>query len=335
MPPSALLPRLALATGLALGLAACGGGADSGGTTLPTGGRDALPSTQADLDTQNALAVGQHLAKALRGDATGGVTGPAAAARSHALASRQAGKRGLVSPLLLARQALFSAGPKLPTTRKQVSTASITQLSCPGGGNMTVTVDDQDGSGLISSGDTITTQFSNCAIAVGEPAMNGSFELSLVQVQLNLLGQPVSLEANARYTDFRIPGEGSINGGVKLWLVVEDAQERFRVSYQDARLVLPDGSSQTLAYDLYGQQSDTSLSLELSGALSVGTQRYAVRSVAPFSAGADGVMRSGTSQMRDAAGDVLQLQAQSTGRYDLSLSSASGQALWSSLGLGW
>lgn len=325
---------------LLLGLAACGGGGGDepgpvGSVTLPSGARAGAATSGADLSSSNALQVGTSLAKALRGDATGGVTGPGAAARAKALSVRQSGARGLPSPLLLARQALYSAGPKLPTQRAQASTATISSLPCPYGGRMTVTVDDMDGSGVLSTGDSVLTNFSACVTGPGEPALNGRFDLTLAAVTVSPTGSALNLDATATFTDFSVQGEGTLNGSVRIWLVTEGLQERFRMSYQNARLTLPSGEVQQLQYDLYGSQTDAQLNLELSGAIGMGNQLYAASSTAAFMAGPDGVMRSGTSQLRDAAGDVLQLQAQTSGRYDLTLTNANGQFLWSSLGLGW
>ena len=319
-------------------LSACGGGEDigaAGSVTIPSGARAGSSTIGADLNSSNALQVGASLAKALRGDATGGVTGPAAAARAKALSTRQSGARGLPSPLLLARQALYSAGPKLPTQRAQASTATISSLPCPYGGRMTVTVDDMDGNGTLSSGDSVLTNFSACVTGPGEPSLNGRFDLTMNAVTVSPTGTALNLDATATFSDFSVQGEGTLNGTVRIWLVTEGQQERFRMSYQSARLTLPSGEVQQLQYDLYGSQTDAQLNLELSGAIGAGGQLFAATSTAAFMAGPDGVMRSGTSQLRDAAGDVLQLQAQTSGRYDLTLTSASGQMVWSSLGLGW
>ncbi|WP_396269995.1 hypothetical protein [Ideonella sp.] len=328
-----------LTASLLLGLAACGGGGDeigpAGSVTLPSGARGGSATAGADLNSSNVLQVGARLAKALRGDATGGVTGPAAAARAKALSARQSGARGLPSPLLLARQALYSAGPKLPTQRAQASTATISSLPCPYGGRMTVTVDDMDGNGTLSSGDSVLTNFSACVTGPGEPSLNGRFDLTMSAVTVSPIGTALNLDATATFSDFSVQGEGTLNGTVRIWLVTEGQQERFRMSYQNARLTLPSGEVQQMQYDLYGSQTDAQLNLELSGAIGLGGQLFAASSTAVFMAGPDGVMRSGSSQLRDAAGDVLQLQAQTSGRYDLTLTSASGQSLWSSLGLGW
>lgn len=328
-----------LSANLLLGLAACGGGGDDIGPTgtvsIPSGARAGAATSGADLSSSNAMQIGVSLAKALRGDATGGVTGPAAAARAKALSARQSGARGLPSPLLLARQALYSAGPKLPTQRAQASTATISSLPCPSGGRMTVTTDDMDGNGVLSSGDAVLTNFSACVTGPGEPALNGRFDLTLGAVTVSPTGSAVNLDASATFTDFAVQGEGTLNGTVHIWLLTEGLQERFRMSYQNARLTLPSGEVQQMQYDLYGTQSEVQMNLELSGAIGMGGQLFAATSTAAFMAGPDGVMRSGTSQLRDAAGDVLQLQAQTSGRYDLTLSNANGQFLWSSLGMGW
>ncbi|TDM09716.1 MAG: hypothetical protein C4K60_10960 [Ideonella sp. MAG2] len=329
-----------IAASLLLALSACGGGGSdtsspTGSVSIPTGARAGTANSAADLSSNNALQVGTHLAKALRGDATGGVTGPAAAARAKALAVQTQGARGLPSPLLLARQAVYSAGPKLPTQRAQASTATISSLPCPNGGRMTVTVDDMDGNGTLSSGDSILTNFSACVTGPGEPSLDGRFDLSLAAVTVSSAGDALNLDATGTFTDFSVAGEGTLNGSVRIWIVTEGLQERFRMSYQNARLTLPSGEVQQLQYDLYGSLSDLQMNVELSGAIGMGSQLYAANSTAAFMAGADGVMRSGTAQLRDAAGDVLQLQAQTSGRYDLTLTSANGQVLWSATGLGW
>lgn len=78
----------------------------------------------------------------------------------------------------IARFALESVAVR-PTSKVQAAAAEPVSQDCPAGGSLLVSINDADGSGDVSPGDSRTYQADNCVMVSGQPAVDGALTIGI------------------------------------------------------------------------------------------------------------------------------------------------------------
>lgn len=325
---------------VALALAACGGGGDSGssGVVVPSGVRSGTASAGADVTQANATAFVGVMARSVLGAADGNLP-----VLSSGRESPQARLAGAATVPGLLRFAADTAARRLATaaSREQAQAVTTETLNCTVSGTVTVTANDADNNLRVSRGDSFSFVLTNCVLEVGTPAANGTLAFTVNAVELDVQEEPTALDATITLTGFAEAGFGSMSGTFRVWYRDESSTStRQRISYLDTTVV-EEGQNLIYSFDVYGVAGTTGGSFDLNGALTIGGQAYAMSST-QFTHGAGTLPASGAVTLRDAAGDAVIVRARSTTTFDLEFQAAgvaaptvvSAGLLWSAYRLG-
>jgi hypothetical protein len=306
--------RWLAAPALALAMAACGGGGGSSGSAavvVPTGVRAGSASAGSDITLGNAGSFAAVMARAVMSgadDSVPGVSGTREAPQSRTVRDALSGKW---------------IGYAVHTAAREQAQATSTQtLDCPGGGSVTVTVNDADNNQKLSAGDTASFQFAACVIEAGLPAATGSLAFTVNAIELDANDEPTALDASLTLNGFAEAGFGSLSGGFRIWFKEETATStRQRVSYLATTVI---EQLQTLRYDfdVYGVFGSTGGTFDLNGSIVIGGNTYAMSTPTLFSNAAGALPNAGVLVLRDAAGDQVILRARSATLFDLEFQAA-------------
>lgn len=185
---------------LAIALGACGGGGGGGGGTTTT-----APTLQ--INNANAPGVSGSVV-----DTTGDVAGAGDSTSPVSFSATSSGNASLVS---VANRAL-QAALKQHSGFKATAAADITTqtLNCPGGGSITVTLNDADNNLELSAGDTIQIDFSQCS-EDGE-LLNGSASFNNLSISGDVVNEipPWSISATFAFTSLQLTAN-SLGGGTE------------------------------------------------------------------------------------------------------------------------
>lgn len=163
--------RLASLTAAILAVS-CGGGGDDGGTSGTA--NNPPPPTLVQITATNQDAVARATAAAFF--TMGGVGGLTSAAPAPAKAKADA--VSAVPIYVLGKVAAPVHGPGNRANRLSVVSQTET---CPGGGSMTMTIDDRDNSTALSTGDAMTFAFNQCREDT-TTMVNGTLAMAIASV---------------------------------------------------------------------------------------------------------------------------------------------------------
>lgn len=284
--------RIVVASIAAASLVACGGGggADEPTVNFPSGARTGVTSAGADINASNL--------PELSTDAI------------EALLSALGGDVSVSQPLLAGRAAahLAHADRARPLAIEQDVQA------CPGGGTVTVTVDDADNNRLLTTGDKATFTYADCIEGTGAPAINGGFTMSFNAVVLDTRAEPAAFDATVTMDLLSVAGIGSLDGSARLWVSPVIGGLRSFVRYQDMVSVTNTATGEKVAilnFDVDRTQGDTTAAASINGSLQLGSDIYALTQITPFDI-TTGDPGSGQLRMIDAQGDRLLITARAS-----------------------
>jgi hypothetical protein len=293
-------------------LAACGGGGgDDGpkGVQIPQGTRSGAATATSAITADNARDFAGPLARAVMssGDPSlpslsGGRDTPQA--RHQRLATQ--GQRWT-------RLALANL-----SSREQPLATTTRPLSCPLGGGLTLTLNDDDNNGKFSVGDQIAIVTRACRSEPGQPPSNGSLALTINAVELDNDDDPTALDVTITFSGFEEEGFGTLSGSVRLWFK-EDASggEQLRLAYSANAVT---GQGDRVAYDFDISSSSGANggdSVNLNGTFFFRDAGYAMTSTTfAFSAGSNRP-GSGSVTLTDFLGNKLTLRARNDAEFEL------------------
>lgn len=213
------LARSALIGTLALVLSACGGGGgDDDGSVPPPGDIDVTASNQDTLSRAAAVAVQGGFVDDSIAIAGGAQSGALRSGRQVALA---APRSRVEAPMLaIVRAALLRGMAALAVAgggrKRAAAVIGPVNDPCFVSGSRSETLDDRDGSGTPTTGDTITVVFNACRETDSE-VVNGTLTSSFTEV----VPSPLKLSANATLTNFSMAStltvrSATYNGGFVL-----------------------------------------------------------------------------------------------------------------------
>ncbi len=306
--PARALPLTgACAAALLLLLAACGGG--SGDTSDGKG-------ESVRITEQNAVPIVSNAFQA-----SDSLYGIGLDVSDTALDLKSVGPRGKASMIDLALQRLESlAGSAGGTSLRHAKAVSSDSLACDGGGSITMTMDDADDSGDVSTGDAAHFDFRNCTNAGW--AINGTMSLT----GLVLTGTPGdsagTLGADVIFKSFSI-SDGSqtevVDGGFSIRASVQTVPARvveatvtgssFRVSGADVNGELrafalearADAGAGTYVYRIGATVIDSSMATVV-----------VVSNPEPFTGVVGAFPSSGSMLVRESGGSAARLTATSS-----------------------
>lgn len=280
----------------ALVVAACGGGGSGGNADT-----SAKASAGSNIDASNYQSFSGPLARTVL-DVGGGAS-----------VSEVLGGTSSAQAMTLTRHALLAvAAPRsriLSANRQAVHQDSV---PCGYAGSIAVSWNDADNNSDLSAGDTFSFTATNCLAAAGDPAVNGSFAMTLQQIQLDSQNNLRSLQVSGSFTNLSI-GSDSLNGGYQFSLALNaDGSESLQMAFSNMTAT---HAGQSTAYTVTLNASTAASgasSFSLNGTVKVGTETYLLEQGQNFTvqAGAD-YPSSGTLRLEDAAGDALVLEARS------------------------
>jgi hypothetical protein len=302
-------------------LAGCGGGGDNGGPPPPSpivvsvAPRVEASSAGSDITAANYQAYAPALAQTVLTGMQSGFVGADIAIG--------------VSPMNAAvlRQMARLMHPQ--TGREKALESSTVQ--CPGGGTATE----------IDNGNNLSLIYASCVLSDGT-LVDGRIDDTLNNANFDADGSLVAADFNGTFTNLTEGTLATLNG--PFHVVENECIEvpaphcgHKRISFNDSTAT-HGGQTVVLRLDIL-QEHGLAQTIELSGALGVGGQFYALtpttgeRFVAP---GAGGPPSAGRMWMQDAAGDALEIKSQSSILVDFSFypaGSATPSAAW--LGQPW
>jgi hypothetical protein len=299
-------------------LSACGGG--GGGSApvvvIPDGPRVVAASADSDATAANFGTLGAPLARAVLGGSSSGLLDPIGGAGASPQSAATA--VALVqAPTLTGRTALAWLRHVGDPDRKRIAAVMTEVLPCTFGGSITVSFDDVDNDNELSAGDSIGFLAQNCIDDPGLPAANGGFTMRINAVELDGQGEPTALDVSGTFDAFTLAGYGSVDGAFRLWTRQETAAStRLRVSYQRASVTETSGTV-LYDYDIDGLENAAGGSFEISGGLGLEGRTYAVSTPVRLQYAFGQAPAIGQVDLRDMAGDAVQLVARSATSFDL------------------
>lgn len=316
-------------------LAACGGG--GGGSAplvvVPDGARVVAASPDANVAVDNYATLAAPMVRALLGGVSNAVIDPTSAGRSTAQA---AGVSHVAAPTLVGRTVLSFLARVPDPARKNITAVSTQTIACFYGGSTTITVDDADNNGEISSGDSIGFVAFNCVDDPSLPMVNGGFTMVINAVELNSQDELTALDVSATFQAFAMAGYGTMDGSFRLWSKPESADvSRVRISYLGTTVSEP-GGTVVYNFDVDAREGFTSGSYEITGGIGIGGRTYAITTPSRLNYALGQAPSSGYSSMLDAAGDAMRIVARSATTFDLEfVPSGSSVPTASQTGLFW
>ena len=311
-----LIRRWAFAPVFALLLAACGGGGGGGSAAVvvPTAVRSGSASAGSDATLINAATFAGVMARAVMSgadDTVPGVSGTRESPQSRTV-------RGALSSRWV--------GVALAASARAQAQATSAPVNCPGGGTLTVTVNDADNNQKLSAGDSASLVFSACVIEAGLPAATGSLSFVVNAVELDVNDEPTALDASITLAGFAEAGFGSLSGSFRIWFKDESlTSTRQRVSYL-ATAVIEQAQNLGYDFDVYGVFGNTGGTFDINGAITIGGNAYALITPTPFTHTAGALPSAGVLVLRDVAGDQVILRARSATTFDLEFQGAGAAA---------
>jgi hypothetical protein len=303
---------------LNVALAGCGGGggdaaAPASSVQMPTTVRSEAATPNSDINAGNfgvfvgplARAVLSATGDSLVGNTLGGSATPAAA--TSAAARTRLG----LSPI----GGTYSG--EFPGERRMTPAAFGSQTqTCPLSGTLTVVAFDADNNSVLGPGDSVTLTASNCVLALGGPASNGGFTLTINAIDLDNKQNATALDAAGSFARFSIGSVSTLNGSFRFWSKQDSsASRRQRLSYQG---VASSFGTEAVAYnfDISVSTGPSGAAYAMDGAVSVLGQAYKLVQQSPFSLTSNGDPGAGSIMLKDVAGDTLQLSAKAGGLVD-------------------
>jgi hypothetical protein len=317
-------------------LTACGGGGGSSAplVVVPDGPRAVAASADSDVTVVNFGVLGAPLVRAVLGGSDSGLLDPIGGADAQPQAATAVAR--VQAPTLTGRTMLAWMTRVGRADRKRIAAVTTENLPCEFGGQLTVSFDDADNDNLPSAGDSIGFSAQDCVDDPGLPAANGGFTMRINAVELDAQGEPTALDVSGSFNAFTLAGYGSVDGGFQLWTRQETAAStRLRVSYRAASVTEASGTV-LYDFDIDGLENAAGGSFEISGGLGIAGRTYALSTPVRMQYAAGQAPAVGTVDLRDAAGDKLQLVARSAVNFDLGFAPA-GSELWTEalIGLAW
>ncbi len=183
-------------------LVACGGGGGGGSTTATV----PPASAAAPLSVSNYSSVATPTAAALAASSTAGDTLDVI---SSATAS-QSSQALNANPMLIGIFALEN----ITASREQTAAVSSVSDRCPVSGSYSGSLNDADNSKSYSAGDTLSATFTNCVLATGQAAANGSFSMTL-NTLTRVNNVVTNLNASISFNNFSVDGT-TLNGAATI-----------------------------------------------------------------------------------------------------------------------
>lgn len=342
------IPLTALcAAAVAASLVGCGGG--GGGSselqvTVPTAVRAVAASAGSDATAANLGNLGGWLARAVLSTASEGVldiTGVRESPQSSIAANTstrtgtapRAPVMGMPAHVL---RAVVRLGAPFAITREKPSAISVDTQACENeGGTFTVTFDDADNSTVLSAGDALTLDATNCVLDATTPVANGSVTLTLNGVEINGRNEVTAIDASVGFSNFALAGYGNYSGAARFWTKPAAGGERSRVSFMGTSVTLA-GATVVYDFDVYALSTASTNTFEIDGGIGIGGQTYSVVASGSMSGTVSGPPATGTLRLRDAAGDSILLSAKSALLFDLDFFPSGATTATASLpGLRW
>ncbi len=169
--------------GAGLSLAGCGGG---GGDASATAGLSSVPLTLANYAPTGRSAA-STLVDVQASSAVDGLAG---------VGSAGAGSAGVASGSSVAglARSLYD-GARQGFGRDRPAASETATRACAGGGSVTVTANDNNNNGDLDAGDSLSAQFSACAVEVGETPIDGGMDITVTSVSQTAASLALNLRA--------------------------------------------------------------------------------------------------------------------------------------------
>jgi hypothetical protein len=303
-------------TGLALAvsaafLAGCGGGGGDGPDPIevPSGVRTVAASAGSDVSAANLQAFSGPLARVVM-ISTGNSLSSTVATQRESPAAVKAGSGVAAQGLLGYGLGAWTA--RLHAVREQPAAVETLTEPCPISGSLTITADDRDNDGDVSRGDVMGMTANQCVMDMGTPALNGSFTMTLRQVELDSNRELKALDTDGTMTGLSVGTVGTMDGNLRMRMRIDSpTDQRARVEYTD---VVTRFGNESLTYnvDVYSVVSMAGHDHAISGGVGINGQTFQIVPTpgAPFAViGSGEVPDSGSLRLKDAAGDGLLLRA--------------------------
>jgi hypothetical protein len=286
------------------------------GVQIPQGTRAGAASTDARVTQANARTLAAPLARAVMSAGSSEVPG-VSSDRASPQAHQSPQARATASAQRWTRFALEQAAPRA-AERAQALTVTTSVLTCPFGGALTLTLDDDDDNRKLSRGDRISIVTVNCRSELGQPASSGSLQLSINAIELDSDDDPTALDVTIAFDGLEEDGFGTIDGTVRLWFK-EDAAggETLRLSYS-AATVTAQGSDVRYSFDITGGSSANGAgTADFNGSFTVDNETFLMSSTTfSFEAGSN-EPASGSVTLTDFVDNKLTLRANGDGTFDI------------------
>jgi hypothetical protein len=308
-----------LTVGLALvlpfGLGGCGGGDDAPAPAplqVPSGVREVAASAGSDLQVGALEAQAGALARAV------------VAAAGNPLGLDSLPQAGGAGPAL-ALPALLQFAVGAPTGRDGPLAIHRMSRDCPGGGYLSLQMDDADENLQPTAGDSLWLLASGCVMQVGSMPLDGLVTVVLQQVVLDSDGALRGLGAVGMVSGLSVGPVGTLQGTYRLRLQVDSAElQRMRFEYASVLLRREGSEPLTLDVDVYSEISPAAVRHALSGGIGLGGQTYRLSPDPgqPLTHAVEAGLvaawpSSGRLRLLDAQGDALVLTARPEGRLDI------------------
>ena len=314
---------LGLALGLSLGLGACGGGNDAptpAPLQVPSGAREVAASAGSDLQAAALEAQAGALARSV------------VAAAGNPLGLDTLPQAGGTGPAL-ALPALLQLAFRSPEGRDGPMAIHRMSRDCPGGGYLSLQMDDADENLQPTAGDSLWLLANGCVMQLGALPLDGLVTVVLQQVEVDSAGALRGLGAVGMVSGLSVGPLGSLQGTYRLRLQVDSpVLQRMRFEYASVLLRREGSDPLTLDIDVYSEITPTQVRHALSGGIGLGGQTYRLSPqpgeplIHTVEAGAAAAWpSSGRLRLLDAQGDALVLIALPDGRVDVEFIPA-GQA---------
>lgn len=331
-------PRLSLLSVVVMSALAvgCGGGGEDGGGATPTA---STPPSSITADNASATAAQAYLVVST-------LSGAGELARELPVAAKSPDNRIAPSFTRVASNGLrhaaafvvgrpASIAPALATSTKALLSES---LSCAGGGSMSLSLNDRDDNGEVSSGDSIILAFNHCS--EDGVLMNGSMRLTDFDATLAAGGESGSARASITFDNLS-QSSGAVTetatGGFAMQLRWNDSPYGYELSLSgdSFRVTGPDGIDELAAFRYQESGSYTGYRFTVDATLrgALGEHRLATSTALTGSYGA--YPTSGALVVTAADNSRLTLTAQSASAVRLDVDSNGDGQVESTRQLSW